>query len=136
MPRTDATNVGLICEVDEGDDLTAFILTANELVTEICASVLDADGNARYSSTRLELIERWLAAHFYKQFNKEAGFEAAGRVQVSYQYKVALIFQNTMYGQQALALDTAGGLAALSKRTETGSGMAPGLSWLGTTAEA
>lgn len=132
MPRTTQTLVGTICDIEEDADLEGFILSANELVTEVCAGVLKDDGTAYYTDVRLELIERWLSAHFYKHLSKESSFESAGRVQVSYQYKVGLALLNTMYGQQALALDTNGGLAALSKQIQNGGLVTAGIHWLGT----
>lgn len=124
--RTTAALVKGIIEVDEDTipDLDPFILTANELVTECC-------GSAGYTATRLELIERWLASHFYAIRDPRLAAETAG-VSARYQHKVGLIFSVTTYGQQAMTLDTAGGLAALSKRTEEGKAKSVGITWLGT----
>jgi hypothetical protein len=124
--RTTAALVKGIIEVDEDSipDLDPFILTANELVTECC-------GSAGYTATRLELIERWLAAHFVAIRDPRLASEQAG-VSARYQHKVGLILQVTTYGQQAMTLDTAGGLAALSKRAEEGKTKSVGITWLGT----
>jgi hypothetical protein len=123
--RTTSAAVAGIIEVDSTISLTPFIEIANELVTECC------DG-AGYTDARLELIERWLAAHFYSVRDQRASSETAGRVSESKQTKVDLGFNVTVHGQQALRLDTAGGLAALDKRTLAGRKASVGVTWLGT----
>ena len=131
MPRTTQENVATVIDIMDGVDITAYILTANELVTEVCASVTDDDGVAYYSDDRLELIERWLAAHFYAVNDPRAAMEKAGPVSQTLQYKVDLNLANTMYGQQAMVLDTQGGLAQLSKQAEDGKKRSAGVFWLG-----
>ena len=130
MARTDATNVGKVIEVDDTIDLTVFIDSASELVTELCTGTNGPD--PAYTDTRLELIERWLAAHFYAIRDTRPANEKAGSVGVAYQYKVGLNLANTMFGQQAMAMDTNGGLANLNKATEEGKLRKPGMFWLGT----
>ena len=126
--RTTAADVATLVEVDAAIDLDAFILTSNELVTELCT---DSD----YTDTRLELIERWLAAHFYAVRDRQAASERAGSVGQTFMYKVGLNLALTVYGQQAMILDTAGDLAALNKKTEEGKRRTVGVTWLGTLTE-
>jgi len=132
MARTTATNVKKIIEVDTSiiatdADLDPFIDTANELVTELCTG---SNGpKLAYSATRLELIERWLTAHFYAIRDPRAKSEKAGSVGVTYQEKVDLNFSVTTYGQQAILLDTNGALARLNK----GKGVGISILWLGST---
>lgn len=124
MARTTAENVALIVEVDADISLTPFIDMANELVTECCA-------DAGYTATRLELIERWLSAHFYVIRDPRASSESAG-VSISYANpNVGMAIHGTKEGQQALLLDTAGGLTALSKSSESGRGRTVGVTWMG-----
>lgn len=104
--------------------LMVYITTANELVTELCEPV-------GYTEARLELIELWLAAHFYAVRDVRAASESAGPVSETKQFRLGLVLQVTMYGQQALALDTAGALAALSKATEEGKPRRVSVTWLG-----
>lgn len=106
MSRTSAANVRKIVETDSSIDLDAFIEVANELVTEVCA-------DAGYTDSRMELIERYLAAHFYRVRDPMAGNESAGGVSVSYQHSGGMQLQLTREGQQVLILDTAGGFATL-----------------------
>lgn len=127
MARTTAELVKGVIEVDSDSvpDLDPFILVANELVTEICEP-------SGYTATRLEAIERWLAAHFYAVRDMRRSTETAGSVSESYQYKLGLHLNSTMYGQQAMMLDTAGGLASLNKQmTDPSGGGGTSGTWLG-----
>lgn len=125
--RTTSQLVAGIIEVDISIPLDPFIAVASELVTELCT-----DSDTGYSDERLELIERWLSAHFYTNRDPRPTREEAGPVSASYQSKVALNLASSHYGQTAMMLDTAGGLSELSrdlqKRTLT-------VSWLGTELE-
>lgn len=116
MPRTTADLVKGLIEVDSNIDLTPFIATANALVTEACVP-------KGYDDTRLELIERFLAAHFYTLRDPRPTSETAGPVSASYQSRVGLYLSTSHYGQHAKLLDTKGGLAtieaAASKPTRT-----------------
>lgn len=125
--RTTSELVGGIIEVDSNISLDPFITTANELVTEICVP-------AGYTDERLELIERFLAAHFYTLRDPRPTSEGAGSVQAAYQSKVDLGLKTSHYGQQAMILDTAGGLAELNANTHIMPTVARTVSvtWLGT----
>lgn len=131
--RTTLTLVSQIITIEE--DFTeevfeaAFIAPANELVTEVCASVLnDSTGLPYYSDVRLELIERWLSAHFYAILSPRALNERAGSVGETIESKVDLNLSVTRYGQQAMVLDTQGGL----KRINSTRSFKPNIIWLGT----
>jgi hypothetical protein len=127
--RTTAALVAAIIEVDPSIDLDPFIFTASELVTEVCAI-------AGYTVERLELIERWLSAHFYAIRDPRTTNEKAGSVGASYESKVDLNLALTRYGQQAMLLDTQGGLAALNKSLAGGGGrIVASVAWLGTVPE-
>lgn len=109
---------------------TTAIETANNLVTRCC----DTD-DTEYEAADLELIERWLSAHFYAVTTKQRASEKAGSVGESVQYKLGLNLAVTMYGQQALAIDTEGGLASASANAEAGGRRVVGATWLGTNPE-
>lgn len=137
MPRTTAPQVKGIIETDAtiivvDADLDPFIEVANELVTEKCTG--DAGPDPAYTATRLELIERWLAAHFYAIRDPRTTNEKAGPVGAAYESKVDLGLDLTRYGQQAKILDTNGGLATLDQATKDGKRRTVGASWLGTEA--
>lgn len=129
MSRTTSAAVEAIIDVDSSISVTPFIEAANALVTEVCGDV------SSYDSTRLELIERWLSAHFYATRDMVTTRERADRVEATYMSKVDLGFDLTHYGQMAMRLDTNGGLANLNLRIKKGllnisSGV--GVTWLGT----
>jgi len=126
MARTTAAEVQAIMDVDTSITLDPYISVANELVTELCLG----EG---YSSTRLNLIEAWLSAHFVEIRAPLAKAEKADVVSEAFTVpKMGFHFQGTKYGQQALLLDTAGNLAALSKRIENGKPTGITIAWLGT----
>jgi hypothetical protein len=126
MARTTSIAVSAIIEADVNISLDPFIEAANSLVTDICS-------DSSYTAAKLELIERWLAAHFYAVRDPRSAEEAAGSVRQRFQYKVDLNLAVTTYGQQAMILDTDGNLAALNKQITDGRGnMTFGVSWLGT----
>ena len=135
MARTTATQVKDIIETDPSiiavdADLDPFILVANELVTEVCTGTNGP--TTAYTATRLELIERWLAAHFYAIRDPRATSESAG-VSASYESAVDLGMSLTRYGQQARLLDTNGGLSRLDAQIKRGAARKVSLSWIGTT---
>lgn len=126
MARTTESQVEeLLLDVDSSETTVPFIDTANELVTELCT-------DSGYSDARLELIERWLAAHFFMIKRRKSIGESAGPVAERFLQSVGLVLANTEYGQQAMVLDIAGNLAAYSKKIERGDRQRVGLSWLGT----
>lgn len=127
--RTTSEAVAEIIEVDVLISLDPFIAVASALVDEVCETNEDAD----YSEERLELIERWLAAHFYTNRDPRAVTERAGPVSATYQSKVDLNLSTSHYGQTAMTLDTAGGLAALNQKIIKGYGSRTvEVTWLGT----
>jgi len=126
--RTTSEAVAGIIEVDASISLTPFIEVANALVTKCCSE-------DDYDDTWLELIERWLSAHFYAQRDVRPSQERAGPVSMSYESEIGLGFDNTRYGQMAMRLDTEGGLSALNQQAKQGGKITAGISWLGTDIE-
>lgn len=122
--RTTEAEVRAIIESDSTIGLAPFIDVANDLVTELCT---DSD----YTETKLNLIETWLSAHFYAVRDLRSANEGVGGVSISYQYQVDLNLAVTVYGQQAMLIDTAGSLAALNKRTKEGTVSVISVDWLG-----
>jgi len=128
MARTTYSAVALIIEVDANisTDLAPFIEVANALVTDVC-------NTTDYTAAKLELIERWLSAHFYAMRDPLAENEKAGEVGQKFFGKVDLGLQHTRYGQMVLILDTDGDLAALNNRATKGRAKVTlSASWLGT----
>lgn len=128
--RTTQANVDTIIEVDASiTDYTPFIAVANTLVTEKCTG-------GDLTATELEMIERWLAAHFITVRDKQvisAGI--SGGPNVKYESKVDLGLDSSRYGQTAMLLDTTGGLAAYNQQIVKGKGSSITLTWLGTSSD-
>lgn len=135
MPRTTLALIGGIIQVDPEivpDDaaMVPFIAVANELVTECCTG---AKGPVtEYPEDRLELIERWLAAHFYTNRDPRVTNEKAGSVGQAFQSQVGLGFDTSHFGQMAMRLDTNGGLAKVNEDTKKGGKRRVGVFWAGT----
>ena len=127
MARTTTVLVAGIIETDVDIPLDPFIDVANELVTECCD--IPSTG---YTPTRLELIERWLSAHFYAIRDVRAASEKAGPVAQSNMHKVDLNLAQTPYGQQAMIIDTKGALAILNQNVTEGKRTNVAVTWLGT----
>ena len=111
--------------IDEGEDLLIFQQSANAVVTDVLVPL------ARYTDERLGLIEAWLSAHFYAVSAKETSMETVSSVSEQYQYKLGMHLANSMYGQQAMGLDTSGKLAALNKKYDSAITGTVGIHYLG-----
>jgi hypothetical protein len=117
--RTTYDAVAQIIEVDAtiSTDLVPFIETASHLVTRVCT-------NTGYDAIDLELIERWLAAHFYAIRDPRLA---------EYQNKVDLGLDVTTYGQQAMRLAYFGELANLNEKIKSGKIQPISVGWVGKT---
>lgn len=125
--RTTAVAVRGIIDSITTVSMDPYIDAANELVTEVCAPVLLADGvTPRYSAGRLELIERYLGAHFYTIFDPRSASEKVSIITQRLQGKIDLGLDSSLYGQNAMRLDTAGGLAAMNNAMKTQELILPG----------
>jgi len=113
--------------------LDPYIDAANELVTEVCASKKLADGvTAYYSAHRLKSIELWLSAHMYTIFDPRTASEKVSVITQRLQGKIDLGLDSSLYGQNAMRLDTAGGLAAMNNAMKKMGGiLAGGVHWMG-----
>lgn len=128
MARTTLDAVRLIAKVKRTVTETAFapfIEAASHLVDQCC---LESD----YSDDTLELIERWLAAHFYHVLDPRRVQERADVISATYEGKTGMSLTFTRYGQQAMLLDVAGNLAALNSEITKGKKKIQGsVTWLG-----
>lgn len=128
--RTTAELVAGIIEVDVTISLDPFIAVSNALVSEIAPLTT-------HTEERLELIERWLAAHFYTNRDPRTVQERAGSVDETFQSKVDLNLSTSHYGQTAMTLDTSGQLSMLNQRTINGTpSRVVSVTWLGTDPDA
>ncbi len=125
--RTVATAVEAILgdhyDGENSPSLTPFIDTANVVVDEVVTCA--ATRGTAVSSTALELIERWLAAHFYAISDPIAKEKETGDAGAIFQGETEMGFDSTTYGQQAQALDPSGCLSSMSR------GRRASVGWLG-----
>lgn len=126
MARTTEALVGGIIELDEAIDLAPFIEASNFLVTAVCAPHY-------VDEPTLELIERWLAAHFYAiraPLASQSTIDVITDQFATYQ-RVDLGLDLTAYGQQAKVFDIGGYLAAIDNRNDTVKKVKRKALWLG-----
>jgi hypothetical protein len=115
MSRTTDTAVKAILLRDydtrNSPSLDSFIETASALVDDLvdCAT----GKGVTFSAGRLELIERYLAAHFYQQSDKGFTSKSTGDASASYQGKTDMYLTSTLYGQTAITLDKTGCLRSI-----------------------
>lgn len=124
---SDALMAGIIT-ISPRFPTTRSIAAANLIVDRKCLE-------SGYTDAHLTEIETWLAAHFYSVVVKSTrpSQESAGRgaAQVSYFGKVDLYLTETHWGQQAIALDTDGNLAAWQAAMIKGKPTKGSLTWVG-----
>lgn len=120
MPiRTTPEAVEAIIEVDPNIDLTPFIEVGSLVVDKWCAPVEDENGDPFYTAGDLEIIERWLSAHFYAvRKPRRTSASVAGGASESLQSSTAVGFASSHYGQMAMRLDRSGQLAVLEAQTK------------------
>jgi hypothetical protein len=112
MPRTTSLAVGGIVELDSNISTAPAIETASALVDDHCSSLAD---------TRQELVERYLAAHFYSLRVRQVASEKAGPVSQNFEAPVlGKGLEQTTFGQQAMGLDSSGNLSAWNKAVVDG----------------
>ena len=126
--RTTAAAVGLIIAVNADISITPFIEVANNIVTQNC-TIVDL------TVATLELIERWLSAHFYRMRELQVAEKRAAPVSQSFQSTLYTGFDNSTYGQMAMRIDWSGALSSLNEQAKKGGLLTAGITWVGTPAE-
>lgn len=128
MARTTAAAVQEILgdDYDGSRNLRPFIDTANVMTTRVntCAS----DKGITLTTTELELIERWLAAHAYSISDQPYSENYTGKARGVYQGRTGMYLESSKYGQMAVNVDYSGCLAGLA--SEEGSNRVRAV-WLG-----
>lgn len=104
--------------------VTPFVNTANVVVAKHCV-------DENLTAAELEVIERYLAAHFYCITHRRSISEKADVVAESKQHVEDLGFDATEFGQTAKRLDWSGALAALDNATKKGLRRSVSVSWAG-----
>lgn len=125
--RTNPTNVATVIDVASGDDLDVFIDSAHLIVN----SQIFTPGHTT-DATELELVERWLAAHFYATYNQQGQQERAGKVSITYQGKTGMALENSKWGQTAMLVDSSAQLAQWNDSVKKGRKTTVGITYLGT----
>ena len=109
MPRVTSLEVKEIIVTDLVT-LDAFILSATVIVDQI-------EAGSSLSGAHLKEIERWLSAHFTALNSETAGrltSEKAGdEYEAKFEGSLGKGFESTVFGQQALSLDTSGYLKSV-----------------------
>lgn len=93
----------------ETEQLQVWIEIANELVDDI------SDADSSIDGTRLSKIEKLLAAHFASAQDPRIAEDSVGGSSITYQVDVGEGLRSTVYGQQAIALDSSGTLGQATK---------------------
>lgn len=110
MPRTTAQLVQglLIADYDtkNNPDLTPFINTASIMVDTVVLQ--GASKGIVLSGTESEMIERWLAAHYYAVNDKPYQSKSTEGASASFVGQTAMYLEATLYGQTAMRLDRSG----------------------------
>jgi len=111
MARVTEIEVEEIIATDSAISLDAFILAATTLVDQLLVG-------CGLSTASLKEIERWLSAHFYaiRDPTSRVISEEAGSVKQAWRVPVKVGLEATMYGQQAMMLDTTGKLQSLNDK--------------------
>jgi hypothetical protein len=96
--------------------LSPFIESANAVVDRVAACAIARDKTL--TTAELELIERWLAAHYYASAPDQAKeSRTTGRASAKYQGKTGMYLESTKFGQMAVTLDHSGCLVAIASQT-------------------
>lgn len=124
------TNVGAVKALlgrnyDGTADLNQWIASATGLVTQASLFAVSVKG-ITLDSTTLELVERWLACHFYCRFdplyNSKSTMGRSGSFQRGPQKEG---FESTDYGRSACEIEYSGMLRAIGLR------QVASLDWMG-----
>ena len=126
MARTTQEAVRAIIATDDNLSVLPFIETATTLVDWLDS----CDTSNELSDSALEVIERYLAAHFYAHRDQLYSEKKVGKSSGKFQGQTAMVLSSTQYGQTAMLLDVTGCLARRSKQAEKGT-TSPNMAWLG-----
>ncbi len=127
MPATTVTAVQAVLGTnwDGTTDLTPFIDTADVVMGRVKTCAFNK-GNA-LSDVEVEVIERWLAAHYYCVQDPTYKSRNTASASGSFQGNTDMYLESTPFGQQAARLDWSGCLQAIAGKQRASAS----LIWLG-----
>lgn len=108
-------------DAENSPSLQPFVDTATVIVDRV-ATCANTRGYA-LSDGEAELIERWLAAHYYVQRDQTYASGSQGGASGSFQGQTGMYLESSKYGQSAIRLDWSGCLGALNKGTQNAASM-------------
>ena len=112
--RIDSDDLAEIIGIDDAVSPAVAIDTAHYMVEDHCSGY-------GYDDDRLVLLEKWLSAHLYAVLLPQLRSETIGPISESYIVgQLGKGLEATMYGQQALRLDVAKGLARFDAAVAAG----------------
>lgn len=117
MSRTSTANVALVLGSHyvsgSSPDLQAFIDTASLIVSRVntCATTK----GVTLSTEELEMIERYLAAHYFSHADQLYQSKSTNGASGSFQGQTGKGIESSQYGMTALQLDPSGCLNAITK---------------------
>jgi hypothetical protein len=98
-------------------DVTQFIDTASAIVDDVVVSSASRlPPSMTLTPLKQELIERWLACHYYAQFDQLYAMKTTVGASATFQGQTTMSIESTRYGQSAINLDFSGTLSAISRR--------------------
>jgi hypothetical protein len=101
---------------DGTTDLTPFIASASAIVDQVIVLAAKKPNPVFFDAVTPELIERWLACHFYCQVDLLYQSKSTGGASASFQGQTSTDFDSTRYGQTACNIDYSGMLRAIGRR--------------------
>jgi len=131
MARTTSDNVkGILLtnyDTAASPSLTPFIDTASAMVDALVTKA--SSRSLTINATLLEIIERWLSAHYYAHADQLLTSKSTAGASGSFQGQSGMGLDSTQYGQAAKRLDPTGILAGM----DDSAGVVE-MHWLGKTA--
>lgn len=100
---------------DGTTDLNPFIETASVQVDQIVQYASD-NGFTAVPAATLEIIERWLSAHYYGVMAQLYVTKRAEGTTATFQGQTAMYLESTVYGQMAMRLDPTGYLSSIGTK--------------------
>jgi len=91
--------------------LQAFIDASHELILTHCEGLTETEGQG---------VETWLTAHLITIRDNRVASENVADAGVTYQHKIDIGLNSSMYGQTAMLMDRTGGLTKWNKQILNG----------------